>query len=985
MIKLWLALDNNEITIGYGNISGSFQGVVLSIDFGFSVFLFRTPELRDLCIVSNNFLNNSKEVVLFNAGDEKALLYSILIFGCNFYWNGYPEYTNTDGVISIQSIFGVVQLPVVYFEDTTFKRNSMTAIIVSHFSYVSIKDCSFVQNNVTAVKIIASRILLSGTLLFLENVGINGGAIALTYSLFSQVFLLSSFPTVNDEMISMPIAFSLAYLQEGVQIVCVNNSARGKGGAIYVETPEIFLMGVPCPFQYTDNASPQSTNTSVYLKDNKAEIAGDSMYGGVEADCWEIPEGSKPRFNSSVVFNSVFNIATESWSLSEVSGDADHLCTCNDYVDCLPDVTYKTAFPGQTTYISVFANRFNTFYQQYGAAPAVVRMHILPSDHGILKKGQGAQQLFRNCTNVTVTPFTHQRQLKVDMFIQKTKKITAFLAFDLYDKHVHTVLLNIMECPLCFALDFSDFPGCVCANMLRSSNCTCNIDTNTFTYPLGYWVGVGSTNITVHRHCAYDYCSITKAIHIDNLDEQCAHNRTGILCGRCKEGFSIIFGSSKCLHCTNVSLLILIPLALVGAGLIVILMILDITVAVGTINGLIYFVNCVQVNSSIFLSRSVPSFLKLFVTWLNLDLGIETCFYIGMNAYARAWLQFVFPLYIWGVVIAVILLSRYSYRLSRLTRSNIVPVLATLFTLSYTKLLRTVIAAISLTYLLYEDGTIENVWMVDGSITFFQGKHAVLAVAAIVFSICFLMPYTFLLTLTPCLQRHSHHFLLRWVHKLKPFLDANTGPFTVKFRSWNGVLLLVRSVQFLIFAVNSERDPNVNLLVILLFSGMLIIIKTFGFVYQKKVVDFLETLYISLLGALAASSLYIRTVVTRKNMDRNQTIVTVVFVGAALLVSLGIICYHVLLNCKVLYRKAVGGCARSRNESGTRAAHCEVVETSGTQSRPSCIPPTVTYVELSKLLKEEDSSDDADPTITPSQPDNTQPTLPSKHSEGDSF
>ena len=31
-----------------------------------------------------------------------------------------------------------------------------------------------------------------------------------------------------------------------------------------------------------------------------------------------------------------------------------------------------------------------------------------------------------------------------------------------------------------------------------------------------------------------------------------------------------------------------------------------------------------------------------------LDLGIETCFYDGMDAYVKTWLQFVCPIYIWG-------------------------------------------------------------------------------------------------------------------------------------------------------------------------------------------------------------------------------------------------------------------------------------------------------------------------------------------------
>ena len=42
--------------------------------------------------------------------------------------------------------------------------------------------------------------------------------------------------------------------------------------------------------------------------------------------------------------------------------------------------------------------------------------------------------------------------------------------------------------------------------------------------------------------------------------------------------------------------------------------------------------------------ESGNTFLTTFIAWLNLDLGIEVCFYDGIDAYAKTWLQFAFPL-----------------------------------------------------------------------------------------------------------------------------------------------------------------------------------------------------------------------------------------------------------------------------------------------------------------------------------------------------
>jgi len=71
----------------------------------------------------------------------------------------------------------------------------------------------------------------------------------------------------------------------------------------------------------------------------------------------------------------------------------------------------------------------------------------------------------------------------------------------------------------------------------------------------------------------------------------------------------------------------------------------------------------------------------------NLDSGFETCFYNGMDGYAKVWLQIVFPFYMRVIALALIMGSRYSTRVQRLTAQRGLPVLATLFLFSYTKLL----------------------------------------------------------------------------------------------------------------------------------------------------------------------------------------------------------------------------------------------------------------------------------------------------------
>ena len=156
----------------------------------------------------------------------------------------------------------------------------------------------------------------------------------------------------------------------------------------------------------------------------------------------------------------------------------------------------------------------------------------------------------------------------------------------------------------------------------------------------------------MHSHCPYDYCK-PEDLHIKltSPDTQCAFNHSGIMCGACKEGLSLVLGTSNCKQCPNSFLVLLIPFSIAGFVLVFLLTVLNLTVSEGTLNGLIFYANVVHSNRATFFPPGCSNVAAAFIAWLNLDLGIETCFFSGMDAYSRTWIQFVFPLYIWIIVI----------------------------------------------------------------------------------------------------------------------------------------------------------------------------------------------------------------------------------------------------------------------------------------------------------------------------------------------
>ena len=84
--------------------------------------------------------------------------------------------------------------------------------------------------------------------------------------------------------------------------------------------------------------------------------------------------------------------------------------------------------------------------------------------------------------------------------------------------------------------------------------------------------------------------------------------------------------------------------------------------------------------------------------------------------------QFVFPVYIWSIARLIIVLVKYSDGVAKVMGSNSVPVLATLFLLSYAKLFRTIITALSYTTLYTSQG-LKAVWSADGNVDYLGPKH----------------------------------------------------------------------------------------------------------------------------------------------------------------------------------------------------------------------------------------------------------------------
>ena len=766
------------------------------------------------------------------------------------------------------AFLGVVQLwksQVTFLGNTVFTKN-------------------YVHNGPGVFYAHSSTLIFQGTVEFVNNTGYNGGALAL-------------------------YAGSEIVIGRHAHIKFIGNYAEHFGGAVYIENSNHHVLSevynIFCFYEL--DTSNTNIKPHVVFENNTADSAGSALYGGWIDFCVD-PKKTFMKLD----FDSLFQVNGRELDPSIIASNPLRVCLCIDSKPECSITQYNTvAYPGTTVQIPAVA-----VGQRFGTVPSTVHSGFLyalmDGIHPEIKDWQHTQKVDKHCTKLMYTlmsPPQVKLTMKVkversdisDVIVTNIINNTLILKNKTMDPDLlyitdFKISIEMLPCPLGFEYDNTSMM-CTCDSKLVENEINCSIETQTVWRKSSFWITTAeeSGEVIVHEHCPFDYCMPDSFdLDLEDPDEQCAFHRSGILCGACQHNLSHVFGTSACRDCSSLWALLWVPvIALAGIALVVLLIVLNLTVSVGTINGLIFYSNMVRANHATFFPPDTTnSFLSWFIAWINLDLGIETCFYNGLDAYVKTWLQFVFPLYIWFLVITIIVLSHYYTLAARLSGRNSVQVLATLFLISYAKLLRIIISLLQSTELDYPNKSVRKIWLYDGNVDYLKGKHIPLFIAALLL-LLISFPYTALLIFIQHLQHWSNYRVLFWVKKLKPLFDAYTGPYKDRHRYWIGLLLLVRIALFLIFSMNIRGSANINLLaisvtVLLLFMHLAVT----GGVYKKLYLNIIEYSFFLNLGILASATLY--TTIT----GQGQTAVAYTSVSIAFVLFIIIVVFHILTKLK---------------------------------------------------------------------------------------
>lgn len=713
---------------------------------------------------------------------------------------------------------------------------------------------------------IDSMVSVTGNISFVQNMAVEGGGMGLEGN--SELSLVSP---VNVNFLRNQAEMN------GGAILFLDSSSIAQCQNISVERKDCFF-----------NIHPDYSGGGVQLifVGNVAVSAGGVLYGGSLQLC-RVKVNDKQILTDSLQYLQSISVF-EGGGSSDITSDPLKVCFCaNNTADCMgKGIKQVSVHRGQLLSLSVI-----TVGQLDMPVPATLRAYIKNNDETTELVPQ-SHMINGTCTNVAFRLYTEDASKFLVLYpagpcgnTENTRRL---------------IRVSLYPCPPGFELVGV---RCLCERRILKLNHTnvCDIDTVLIGRPGNTWIrplhdqNQSYIGFILHLNCPFSYCrSAEDSVWLDfaanNSNGQCSENRSGILCGACKSGYSLTLYDYRCTICRNRSVSLFLFFAFAGVALITVLLVLHITVATGMINGLILYANIVNVNSQIFFPPGDTNILTVFISWLNLDLGIPTCLYDGLDFYSYAWLEFAFPLYLWFLIGTIVVSSKLSAKVGKLFGSNPMAVLATVILMSFTKLLEATILDLSYTFLEYPDGSTRKVWLFDANITYFEGKHTILVIVALCVIFFLLIPYFLLILFGYRLQKYSGKKVFVWFNRLTPLLDAYYAPYNRRTRYWPGFMLLVRACLYLAFSFNALGDISANLVAISSVFTAIAIIPWLSYrIYNKFYNEILEASFILNICMLSTATYHVIAV------GGNQAAVTYSSVGVVFMEFLGITIYHMYL------------------------------------------------------------------------------------------
>ena len=770
-------------TVRFNNDAGSFNGGAMYVDQSNITF-----EGASMVVLNNN-----------TASSEGGAMYIYHYSAVTFKENSLVTFSNSKVSNSNGGAVYCDGHAAITFEGNstvTFNNNTSDdnggALFVNHYTDVTFKGNStvtfynnkadntggaFCSNHNSTV-----RYIENSTVMFDSNMAELGGSI----------FIKSSVGFGGNSFITF---INNLALRDGGAIYCSDhshfshfnnssisfsyNTAKDYGGAIYVLFKE---------------SSINLNSSNIHFKENIAGITQNSVYINVLSSCERYCLFRDINTNNETVFH----LTTSPHKL--ILHNPAKCINGND-TDC--DTYYMSNIMlGQDI-------TFDACVHDYYDQPTEATQFLLTGMNHQYYNITGSKYITISCDHttqgITVTGNLHSNNsynysMNISLYVVRASE-SKIISMDL--------IVELSQCHPGFWYS-SGSSKCECYHNDTVNVISCSGSNSTI--KRGYWFGSVNDKSTVtscpNDYCNFTCCEITNGIyHLSPVRaNQCKPHRSGIACGNCEEGYSLSFDSPNCVEvnkCTIGQTILVITLSLLYwiAVVVAVFVMMYFKVTVGSLYAIIYYYSVVDILLSqvLFISNGLYTTVSIMSSLAKLTpqfLG-QLCLVQNMSGIDQQFIHYVHPTVISLILIMIIMLARRSRRVSSFVSRGIIHFICFLLLLSYTSVASTSLLLMRPLKFMNVEKTYTYL---SPDIEYFNGRHLVYAIAAIVFMIVFVVGFPLLLILEPYLNSKINFI------KIKPLLDQFQGCYKDKYRCFAGYYMICRLVIILLVIVKISDD-----------------------------------------------------------------------------------------------------------------------------------------------------------------------------------
>ena len=743
---------------------------------------------------------------------------------------------------------------------------------------------------------------------FVNNTGIHGGA---------MVFIGESSMIVGSH-----------------DYLFINNTAINRGGAVYVQLMDgidfVNAKSKQCFIEYDDDLLTFSWNSNIIFSGNKAidDVAGHSIYATSLHPCQVIANGTKNNVNYEVIkkISDVFTARGirfhDDNNRHQIATDGDLFHTSNpNPLKIIPGEMYKHGV---------------TLTDELGQiVTATLRVAVTGSEY--VQLISGTSQYIGSEIQLRGKP-DHRARLLLHAVLSEKK---SFIDLEVV----------LLDCPPGFKLN---------DNLV----CVCNIDAYTGLYKCdqnnfhsylhpGYWAGLLKTqngkSQLVTTTCPYCDHRLTDSNtsdfefgirlpkNISKLDEKiCGDTRTGVLCGKCREGHTVHFHSPSYLcklaepvGCKLGWLYYIVSELIPVTIIFITVLTLNISFTSGSVNGFILFSQLLDTWSLeahgiiVYPEPMIYKWIQgyqVIYGFFNIDFftseSLSFCLWKDASALDVLSVKYITILYSMLLILAVIWImnncgSNWPCKYCRITtvRTSVIHGISTFLVMCYAQCIKVSLFLLTPAYIFREENSKfyppPRVWL-DGEVIYFSKEHLPYALPALICLLVVGLLPPLLLLGYPLLNKimmlcgYENIRVVKLVSrsiptsKFKPLLDSIQGCFKDNMRFFAGLYFLYR---WAILLIHMRADNfSIYYVAVGFFLLFILILHTICQPYIKRAHNIIDALVIANLVLLNFLSYFNYQISRgRKDSEFKATVSPSVIQLLLIYIPLVVMAVHILL------------------------------------------------------------------------------------------